>query len=118
MGIRIRTQHTLRSVSAWTALGTACLISSSALFAQQPIAPAPPDPAVAAALTKISPDQIKADITKLVTFNNRNTLSSMDTDLAPNTGVLAAADWIFSEFTRISAACGNCLEVKRDDFIE
>ena len=118
MGIRICTPHTLRSVSAWTALASACLLSSSALFAQRPIAPAPSDPAIAAALTRISPDQIKADIAKLVTFNNRSTLSSMETDLPPNTGVLAAADWIFSEFTRISAACGNCLAVKRDDFIE
>ena len=42
----------------------------------------------------------------------------MDKDLPANTGVSAAADWIFAEFTRISAACGNCLDVRRDDFIE
>ena len=42
----------------------------------------------------------------------------MDTDLPPGTGALAAADWVTAEFERISAACGNCLEVKRDDFIE
>jgi acetylornithine deacetylase/succinyl-diaminopimelate desuccinylase-like protein len=84
----------------------------------QPIAPAPDDPAIAAALQQVSPDNIKAIIAKLVTFNNRSTISSMETDLPPNTGVSAAADWIESEFNRISAACGNCLEVKRDDFIE
>jgi hypothetical protein len=86
--------------------------------AQQPITPAPPDPAVAAALAQVSRDQIYSDIAKLVLFNNRSTVSSLDTDLPPGTGVLAAADWITAEFTRISAACGNCLEVKRDDFIE
>jgi hypothetical protein len=32
--------------------------------------------------------------------------------------VTAAADWLFAEFTRISAACGNCLEVHRDDYVE
>ncbi len=43
---------------------------------QQPIAPAPPDPAIAAALQQISPAHIYSDIAKLVTFNNRSTLSS------------------------------------------
>jgi hypothetical protein len=84
----------------------------------QPIAPAPADPAIAAALQQVSPDNIKAIIAKLVTFNNRSTISSMETDLAPGTGVSAAADWIESEFKRTSQACGGCLEVKRDDFIE
>src|SRR6185503_4541019 len=55
---------------------------------------------------------------KLVSFNNRSTLSSMETGLAPNTGVAAAANWIESQFKDISANCGGCLEVKRDDFIE
>jgi hypothetical protein len=88
------------------------------LPAGQPITPAPADPAIAGALQQVSPDNIKAIITKLVTFNNRSTLSSMETDLAPGTGVSAAADWIESEFKRYSDSCGGCLEVKRDDFIE
>ena len=83
-----------------------------------PIQPAPADPAIAAALKNISPDRIHATIEKLVSFNNRSTLSSMETDLAPNTGINAAADWIASEFERYSAACNNCLEVKRDEFTE
>jgi hypothetical protein len=86
--------------------------------AARPIVPAPADPAIAAALKQVSPDRIKATIARLVQFNNRSTLSSMDTDLAPGTGVSAAADWIESEFKSISAACDNCLEVKRDDFVE
>jgi hypothetical protein len=95
----------------------AALLTSS-LYAQSPIAPAPKDPAIAAALQQVSPDHVRATIEKLVSFNNRSTLSSMETDLPPGTGVSAAADWIESEFKRISADCGNCLEVKRDDFIE
>jgi hypothetical protein len=100
------------------------LLSSGLLRGQQtppagqPIPVAPADPAIAAALQQVSPENIRATIEKLVSFNNRSTHSSMDTDLAPGTGVSAAADWIESEFKRYSAACGGCLEVKRDDFVE
>ncbi len=76
------------------------------------------DPRIATAVQTISPDQIKADIAKLVSFGTRNTLSSMSTDLPAGQGILPAADWIESEFKRISAACGGCLEIKRDDFTE
>jgi hypothetical protein len=89
-----------------------------AAHAQQPIASAPSDPAIAGALSHVSAENIHASIEKLVSFNNRSTLSSMETDLKPGTGINAAADWIESEFNRISAACGNCLEVRRDEFIE
>lgn len=84
----------------------------------QPIVTAPADPAIATALRDVAAASVKATIEKLVSFNNRNTLSSMDTDLAPNTGVSAARDWIESQFKQISSECGGCLEVKRDDFIE
>jgi Peptidase family M28 len=82
------------------------------------LAPPPPDPAIAAALRTISPDAIRSDIAKLVSFGTRSTLSSMNTDLAPGQGINAAADWIESEFRAISATCGGCLEVKRDAFVE
>ena len=84
--------------------------------AQLPVAPA--DPAIAQALTRISPDQIHADIEKLVSFGTRNTLTSMTENLPSGTGANAAADWIFAEFTRISAACQQCLDVRRDDYVE
>ena len=84
--------------------------------AQMPAAPA--DPAIAQALTRISPDQVHADIEKLVSFGTRGTLTSMTPDLPAGTGINAAADWVFAEFTRISSDCGNCLDVRRDDFIE
>lgn len=91
---------------------------ASPASAQNSIEPAPPDPAIAAALTRVSPQRIESDIARLVSFNNRSTLSSMDTDLPPGTGVLAAADWIEAQFSAISDTCHHCLEVKRDDFIE
>jgi hypothetical protein len=84
----------------------------------KPIETAPTDPAIAAALKQVSPDRIHATIENLVTFSNRSTISSMETDLPPGTGVNAAADWIEEEFNRISADCGNCLDVKRDEFVD
>lgn len=106
-----------RFVTAFVILSSAC----SPTFAQPagaPVAAAPADPAIAAAVQQISPDRIHATIAKLVTFNNRSTLSSNDHDLPAGTGVLAAADWIESEFKQISTGCGGCLEIHRDDFVE
>jgi hypothetical protein len=82
------------------------------------LAPLPVDPAVKNALSGISAERVQADIEKLVSFGTRNTLSSMDTELPAGQGVSAAADWITSEFQAMSAECGGCLEVKRDEFVE
>jgi Peptidase family M28 len=96
----------------------AFLLVAASSPAQQAIVPAPADPAISGALAQISADRIHATIEKLVGFNNRSTLSSMETDLKSGTGINATADWIESEFKTISAACGNCLDVRRDEFIE
>jgi hypothetical protein len=82
------------------------------------ITAAPADPAIAHALADVSAASIRQTISTLVDFHTRNTLSSMDTDLPPNTGVTAAAQWIEQQFTAISAACHGCLEVKTDTFTE
>ena len=84
----------------------------------RPLTALPTDPAIVSALGQVSADRIRATIEKLVSFNNRSTLSSMDTDLKPGTGANAAADWIASEFGRYAAECGGCLEVKRDVYTE
>jgi hypothetical protein len=83
-----------------------------------PIPAAPADAKIAAALNRISPSQIQHTIATLVGFRNRSTLSSMETDLPPGTGINAAADWIETQFKSISAQCGGCLEVKRDTFTQ
>ncbi len=111
-------------MKAFLALGAAatCFVLSTPGNSQTPSAdrlgPPPADPAIAAALRTISPDLVRADIAKLVSFGTRSTLSSMNTDLPPGQGINAAADWIESEFRAISTTCGGCLEVKRDAFIE
>ncbi|HEX6495210.1 MAG TPA: M28 family peptidase [Acidobacteriaceae bacterium] len=83
-----------------------------------PIAASPGDPAIAHALVEVSAMHIRQTISTLVDFHTRNTLSSMDTDLPPNTGVTAAAKWIEQQFTAISEACHGCLEVKTDTSTE
>ena len=76
------------------------------------------DAQIAAALKQVSTERIKANITRLVEFNNRSTISSTETDLKPGTGVLAAADWIKSQFESYSKECGGCLEVSFDESVE
>ncbi len=114
-----RASRLIRQVAVGTTMGLAC---GALLYAQapvgRPLAPLPADPAIAAALGQVSSARIQATIEKLVSFNNRSTLSSMETDLKPGTGANAAADWIASEFGRYSAECGGCLEVKRDVYTE
>ncbi len=83
-----------------------------------PIGAVTPDPEIARALQAVSVEKIKANISRLVDFNNRTTISSTDTDLKPGTGILAASDWIKSQFEMYSKDCGGCLEVKVDAFVE
>lgn len=64
----------------------------------------------------VSAERIEADITKLVGFGTRHTLSETESDTR---GIGAARRWIQAEFERISADCGNCLEVITvSDFVE
>ena len=86
--------------------------------AGSPLRAAPVDPKIAAVLNQISATQIRKTIEALVGFKNRSTVSSVDTDLPPDQGVRAAADWIEKRFVEYSADCGGCLEVKRDTFTE
>ncbi len=52
---------------------------------------------------------IERDIRTLVGFGTRHTLSETESS---KRGIGAARRWIFDEFTRISKACGGCLEVR------
>ncbi|MGE5327260.1 MAG: M28 family peptidase [Deltaproteobacteria bacterium] len=67
----------------------------------------------------VSAQQLQQTIDKLVSFGTRNTLSVNNPDAATSSkGIVAARNWIKSEFERYSAACGGCLEVKTDTFVE
>jgi len=113
----------MRKFIGW---GFLVLLAGSSVLAQakkaapssNSIVAAKPDVAIASALRQISSTQIKYDIQTLVNFGNRSTLASEVKDLPTGQGTLAAADWIEAQFKAYSAACGGCLEVKRDDFVE
>lgn len=86
--------------------------------AGKPLAVMPADAQLQAALREVSPERIRQNIEHLITFGNRSTISSMETDLKPGTGILAASDWIRGQFEQYSKECGGCLEVKVDEFTE
>lgn len=100
------------------AFGCAVVFAATPLHPGLPLAAAPPDPAIARALRDVSASHIRQTISTLVDFHTRNTLTSMETDLPPNTGVTAAARWIEQQFREISDACHGCLEVKTDTFTQ
>jgi len=57
---------------------------------------------------KIDASRIKSDITSLVNFGTRHTLSETKSNTR---GIGAARRWIKAEFEKISQSCGGCLEV-------
>jgi hypothetical protein len=73
------------------------------------------NPEIQKMIKEISAKRIEADIRKLVSFGTRNTLSEQDN---PTRGIGAARDWLYSEFQKISADCGNCLEVQKQTFLQ
>jgi len=88
-----------------------CIIAGAAaagtsLDAQQ--VPAAQNTRVHEIVSAVSAERIGLDIERLVGFGTRHTFS--DT-LSPTRGIGAARRWIFSEFEKISAECGGCLEV-------
>ncbi len=81
------------------------LIPSVSVFAKQPLGSHKQLQSIA---NSMSAERIEKDITKLVSFGTRHSLSETESDTR---GIGAARRWIFSEFEAISKACGNCLEV-------
>jgi len=57
---------------------------------------------------QVSAANIEKDITKLVSFGTRHTLSETKSDTR---GIGAARRWIKAEFEQISKECNNCLDV-------
>ncbi len=74
-----------------------------------------PDIEIQRMIKEVSAKRIEASIRKLVSFGTRNTLSEQDN---PTRGIGAARDWIFGEFERIGADCGNCLTVEKQAFLQ
>ena len=93
----------------------------------QEVEPSPPhlasnphaDRRIAGEIREVSADHIQQTIDKLVSFNNRSTISAQDAEsIKAGKGIGAAREWIKAEFERYSKDCGGCLEVKTDTFTE
>ena len=93
--------------------------ASSAPAQKAPAGKKDQDPAIAQIIRDVSPQRVQQTIEKLVTFGTRHTLSVNNPDAASSSqGIVAARNWIKSEFDRISSECYGCLEVKTDTFVE
>ena len=77
------------------------------------------DAHIALAVQEVSAKHIQQTIDKLVSFNNRSTISAQDEkSITAGKGIGAAREWIKAEFERYAKECGGCLEVKTDTFTE
>jgi len=122
-----RFAHLFVNVTAVAAVACA-LAGIGPLGWAQEIEPGPPpnlasdrhsDTKIAEAIRQVSADHIRQTIEKLVSFNNRSTLSAQDEDsIKAGRGIGAVREWIKAEFERYSKDCGGCLEVKTDAFTE
>ncbi|REL32081.1 M20/M25/M40 family metallo-hydrolase [Thalassotalea euphylliae] len=94
-----------KSISLITSAICATFVSTAASAVQVP----PSEQLVLRDIQKqISAERLKQDVTKLVSFGTRHTLSETKSD---SRGIGAARRWIKTEFEKISAECGGCLEV-------
>jgi hypothetical protein len=90
------------------------LVSAVPAFAQKEKT-AKPNAEIQRMLKDISAKNIETTIRKLVSFGTRNTLSEQDN---PTRGIGAARDYLYAEFQKISADCGNCLTVEKQTFLQ
>ncbi|MBK7391745.1 MAG: M28 family metallopeptidase [Chloracidobacterium sp.] len=89
-----------------------CVLTTQTLAQKQAVKP---NPEITKMIKEVSAKNIEATIRKLVSFGTRNTLSEQDN---PTRGIGAARDWIYNEFVSISKACGGCLDVQKEAFVQ
>jgi len=118
--------HPSASLAAVAVVALAVLSCASPCLAQE-VEQEPPrlasdrhtDAHVAEAIRQVSADHIRQTIEKLVSFQNRSTISAPDDEsIKAGKGIGAAREWIKGEFERYSKECGGCLKVKTDAFTE
>lgn len=110
----------LTAALALTAFGPQCRAQDAERDSPPGLASNPhADAHIAEAIRQVSADHIRQTIEKLVSFNNRSTISAQDEEsIKAGKGIGAAREWIKAEFERYSKDCGGCLEVKTDAFTE
>jgi hypothetical protein len=94
-------------------LATAAIFALAGASAQADTAPV--DPQIAAIVTRISPDRLKADDAHLVAFGTRSTFSE---NLGDKRGVFAARAWIADQFREIAKASGGRMTVAFDSYVQ
>jgi Peptidase family M28 len=87
-----------------------CVVNSFAQNSKEKL-----NPEISKIVKEIDAKNIETTIRKLVSFGTRNTLSEQDN---PTRGIGAARDWLYGEFQKISANCGNCLTVEKQAFLQ
>ena len=99
------------------ALGAAIaiLLSTGADAAAQSNVPPAIDPRIYDLVEAVSADRIEADIRTLVGFGTRHTMSETESETR---GIGAARRWIKAQYDEISAACGDCLEVVFQRYVQ
>src|SRR5690348_8699445 len=85
--------------------------SSSAEAAPPPAT----DPAIVAAVAKVSSERLRAIDTRLVAFGTRNTFSEK---LGDQRGVFAARSWIADQFREIAKASHGRMTVAYDSYVQ
>ncbi len=89
---------------SWVAAGLALL----PLSAQAQTAASPEQPLLHAVASQVDIERMRSDITSLVGFGTRHTLSQTDSDTR---GIGAARRWAESHFRTLSSECGGCLTI-------
>jgi hypothetical protein len=91
----------------------ACLaLCATALVGAAPPSPKPmtPDAKLRFLMHYVQPSLLKETIIGLTSFGTRHTLSA---SASPHRGIAAALDWAEGDFKRWSAACNDCLDLRR-----
>jgi len=95
------------------------MLGSVTAVAQRSAASKDLDPQIAAVAREVSADAVRRNVEALVGFGNRSTLGPTDAaTVARHFGIGAAREWIKAQFESYSKACGGCLTVMEDRFIQ
>jgi Zn-dependent M28 family amino/carboxypeptidase len=107
---------TRRFYSCVTLLALACGAVPAHAAGYSPIATAPLDPRIKALVAAVSPSDLRAIDTHLVSFGTRNAFS--ETSSTSKHGVFAARDWIRSQFEAAAKTSGGRMTVLLDTYVQ
>jgi len=98
----------LAGIAATAMLAAACASTSDSVSPPVATSSAMVKSALAGISSQVSEASLRGYIEKMVSFGTRHTLSDQTSDTR---GIGAARRWVESEFRKMSADCGNCLDV-------